>query len=241
MPAMTDRLSSGSIDRYIPEDVRVILEERFWHTVEENSTLEAFSADRTVVSAPEKHPALLSDHGIVHARDVAAGTLELADVANGRLLPARPVDRREFVAALGALIAYIHDVGMNDPTREGRRVHAVYAAQFPFSGAMDDVLARLWESGGPVVSRIGSVGALAPFRVPDEVVLRELASLAIAHSKSAVPATLHADFARLRRLLQRAVLIELEDHRRAGTRLNPDGDLPGTAGCECALVCGPGP
>ena len=49
---------------------------------------------------------------------------------------------------------------------------------------------RLWESGGPVVSRIGAVGAVAPFRVPDDVVLRELAALALAHSKSMVPATL---------------------------------------------------
>ena len=178
------------------------------------------------------HPALFSDHGIVHARDVAAGTLELADIAEGSLLPARPPDRREFVAALAVLIAYIHDVGMNDPTREGRRLHAVYAAQIPFSGAIDDVLARLWESGGPVVSRIGSVGAVAPFRVPDDVVLRELASLALAHSKSMVPATLHADFDRLRRVLQRAVLVDLEDHRRAGTGLNPDADLPDPLGAN---------
>jgi hypothetical protein len=237
--ATTERISSRSIDLYIPDDVRAILEERFWHTVEENSTLEALSGDGTVASAPEKHPALFSDHGIVHARDVAAGTLELADLADGRLLPARPPDRREFVAALGVLIAYIHDVGMNDPTREGRLLHAIYAAHVPFSGAMDDVLARLWESGGPIVSRIGSVAAVAPFRVPDDVVLRELAALAIGHSKSMVPATLHGDFARLRRALQRAVLVELDDHRHAGARLNPDSDLPQSLGANARWYADP--
>lgn len=41
------------------------------------------------MSAPEKHPALFSDHGVVHVRDVAAGTLELADILVGGLLPAR--------------------------------------------------------------------------------------------------------------------------------------------------------
>ena len=191
-----------------------------------------FPATERSCGAPDKHPALFSDHGVVHARDVAAGTLELADVVDGRLLPARPADRREFVTALAVLIAYIHDVGMNDPTREGRRAHAIYAAQMPFSGAMDDVLARLWESGGPVVSRICSVGALDPFRVPDDVVLRELASLALAHSKSMVPATLHADFSRFRRVLQQAVLVEFEEHRRAGARLNPDDDLPDALGAN---------
>lgn len=228
---MTDE-SCRSIDRYIPEDVRTILEERFWHTVEENSTLEAFSGDGAVLSGPDNHPALFSDHGVVHVRDVAAGTLELADILEGGLLPARHSDRREFVAALAVLIAYIHDVGMNDPTREGRRVHPIYAAQIPFSGAMEDVLERLWETGGPVVSRIGEVGAVAPFRVPGDVVLRELAALALGHSKSMVPATLHGDFARLRRALLQAVFVDLEEHRRAGARLNPDADLPDSLGAN---------
>jgi hypothetical protein len=55
MSATTDRISSRSIDHYIPDDVRAILEERFWHTVEENSTLEApapssLPTSRTAVS-----------------------------------------------------------------------------------------------------------------------------------------------------------------------------------------------
>ena len=236
---MTDTLSARSIDRYLPGDLRAILEARFWRTVEETSTLEAFSRDPTAVSSPNTHPALFSDHGIVHARDVAAGTLELGDVVDGTLLPARPPDRREFVAALGVLIAYLHDVGMSEATYEGRRVHAIYAAQIPFSEAMDDVVAELCETGGPVISRICSVGVAAPFRVPDGVVLRELAALALAHSKSMVPATLYADFARLRRALQRAVLVELDDHRRAGTRLNPDADLPQPLGANARWYADP--
>ena len=232
-------LAARSMDRYLPADVRMILEERFWHTVEEKSTVEAFSRDRTILGAPDTHPALFSDHGVVHARDVAAGTLELADVVDGRLLPERPVDRREFVTALAVLIAYLHDVGMNDPTPDGRRAHAIYAAQMPFSDAMDDVLARLWESGGPVVSRICSVGAVDPFRVPDDVVLRELASLALAHSKSMVPATLYADFPRLRKVLQQAVLVEFEEHRRAGARLNPYDELPDALGANARWYADP--
>jgi hypothetical protein len=230
---------SESIDRYIPEDVRTILEDRFWQPVEEISTLEAVSADETLAAAPDRHPALFADHGIVHARDVAAGVLELGRTADGRLLPARPADRREFMAGLAVLLAYIHDSGMNDPTPEGRRIHALHAAQLPFSGAMDDVLARLWESEGPVTSRIRSVSAVTPFRVPDEVVLRELISLAVGHSKSTVPAALHADFPGLRRVLQHAALGELDDHRRAGACLGPGDDLPHELGANARWYTDP--
>jgi hypothetical protein len=228
---MAEDPTSLAIDHYLPDDVREVLEDRFWQAIEEVSRLEAVWADPALASAPDRHPALFADHGIVHARDVAAGVLELAGVANGRLLPARPGDRQGFVVGLAIMQAYIHDVGMTEPTAEGRRMHAVQAAQIPHSGKMDDVLARLWASGGPVVSRIRSVSAVAPFRVPDEVVLRELASLAVGHSKSTVPAALHADFTGLRRLLQHAVLVELDEHRAAG-RLNPTDGLPPRLGAN---------
>src|SRR5262245_6312277 len=210
---MTNDQQSEALDAYIPGDVRTILEERFWQPVQDISTLEAVSGDETLASAPDRHPALFADHGIVHARDVTAGTLQLAGVANGQLLPARPADRQDFVAGLAVLLAYIHDSGMNDPTREGRQIHALHAAHIPFSGEMDDVLARLWESDGPVVRRIRAANAEASFRVPEDVVLRELISLALGHSKSAVPADLHADFPGLRRVLQHTVLVELDDHK----------------------------
>jgi hypothetical protein len=230
--------SSAAIDRYVSEDLRAILEDRFWIAVEEISTLEAVSVDGSLTSGSDLHPALFADHGIVHARDVAIGALELAATADGPLLPPRPDDRREFVAGLAVLQAYIHDIGMRDASPEGRRLHALHAAQIPFSGEMDDVLGGLLESGGPVVSRIRSVSAAAPFRVPDDVVLRELTSLAVGHSKSTVPAALYADFSGLRRLLQHAVLVELEDHRRAGGTLTPN-DLPRRLGASARLYSDP--
>jgi hypothetical protein len=236
---MADEPSSATIDRYISEDVRAILEDRFWLAVEQTSTLEAVSGDGSLTSVSELHPALFADHGIVHVRDVARGVVELAGTADGRLLPARPADRREFVAGLAVLQAYIHDIGMHDLTAEGRRLHALQAAQIPFSGGMDDVLSRLWDSGGPVVTRIGSVGAVAPFRVPDDIVLRELTSLVLGHSKSTVPGTLYADVAGFRRVLQHAVLVELDDHRRAGGTLGVEDDLPRPAGSNARLYSDP--
>ena len=232
--------SFAAIDRYMSEDVRAILEDRFWIAVEEISTLEAVSVDGSLTAGSDLHPALFADHGIVHARDVAIGALELAALADGPLLPPRPDDRREFVAGLAVLQAYIHDIGMRDSTPEGRRLHALHAAQIPFSGEMDDVLDRLWGSGGHVVSRIRSVSASAPFRVPDDVILRELTALAVGHSKSTVPAALFADFPRFRRVLQHSVLVELEDRRHAGGALSPDDDLPSQPGANARFYADPG-
>lgn len=225
--ANKEALAAGSIERCLNRDLRSILEERFWRPVEEHSTLEAVSGDGWVMSEPGLHPALYADHGIVHARDVAARVVDLAGTAAGRLLPLRPDDRQEFVLGLAVLLAYIHDAGMHDPTPEGRRVHALHAAQIPFSGAMDDVIEQLWVCGGPVPLRIAAVSAVAPFAVPQDVVLRELTSLAVGHSKSTVPAALYADPAGLRKVLQRAVLVKFSDHRRNGGDLKVDHELPG--------------
>src|SRR4051794_41546131 len=154
----------------------------------EGSTLEALRDDHALGRGSDGHPALFADHGIVHVRDVAAGVVDLAATVDGILLPRRPSDRRQFVVGLAVIIAYVHDVGMYDATPTGRRIHALYGAHFPFSGAMDDVIDRLRADAGPVVRRIAAVDAAAPFRVASDVVLRELISLAVAHSKSAVPA-----------------------------------------------------
>src|SRR5439155_21162736 len=63
MSATSERLSSRSLDLYLPDEVRAILEERFWRSVEEKSTLEVFSGDETIVAAEEGHAALFSEHG----------------------------------------------------------------------------------------------------------------------------------------------------------------------------------
>ena len=222
--------SLETIDRYLAADVRSILEERFWRLVEESATLEAVSDDGTLVSAPESHPALFADHGIVHARDVAARIVELAASVDGQLLPARPEDRREFVVGLAVMHGYLHDVGMHDQSPSGRRIHALHAANVPFSGEMDDVLSH-WSEGGEVIRRIDAVNRASPFRVPLEVVLRELASLAVAHSKSSVAAAVLGDPSALRLALQKAVLVDLEHHRR--TRIVSD-DLSEHQLCENA-------
>ena len=179
------------------------------------------------MSGPGLHPALYSDHGIVHARDVAAGVVELAKIANGPLLPPRPTDRQEFVLAL-ASPARLH------PRRRHARSDAGRPPDARAARGSDPVLGGDGRRHRPALGvrrpgpdlRIRGVSAAAPFLVGDDVVMRELTALAVGHSKSTVPGALYADFAAFRKVLQRVVLVKLSDHRRVGGRLNPEEQLP---------------
>lgn len=213
-------------DRHLAGEIRSMLEERLWRGAGAGLTVEALRSDDTLAISPGSHPALFSDHGIVHVWDVAAGVIELAATTNGVLLPLRPAERQEFVVGLGVLLAYVHDAGMHDSTPEGRRIHALYAAHVPFSGAIDDVLDRLVHGDGPAARRITAVNDIAPFAVPPDVVLRELISLAATHSRKAVPSTLLGDPGALRRLMQIIVLSDLEVHRSRTALPAAEGLLP---------------
>ena len=216
-----------------------MLEEQFWRPMVKGSTLEALRDDHALGLGSYGHPALFADHGIVHVRDVAAGVVDLAATVDGVLLPRRPSDRREFTVGLAVIMAYVHDVGMYDPTPTGRRIHALYGAHFPFSGAMDDVIHRLWADAGPVVRRIGAVDAAAPFGVASDVILRELISLAVAHSKTAVPAALLADVTALKKLMRHIILRDLDQHRSAEAMPAPDDALPDERGVNARWYSDP--
>ena len=160
----------------------------------------------------------------MHVWDVAAGVVDLAATTNGVLLPARAGDRQEFVVALGVLMAYIHDAGMHDSTPEGRRVHALYAADIPFSGSIDAPLDLLLQGDRPVVRRITGLHETAPFAAALDIVVREALSLAAAHSRKAVPTEILGDPGALRRLMQTIVLTDRARHR-SGTALPTADDL----------------
>jgi hypothetical protein len=205
-----------TLDGLLDASVRRLIEQRFWEPIEANASLEVLRHDERFLAHPAEHPALFADHGVVHVRDIAASFLDLANTANGLLLPTRPPDRQTFLLAYGLLVTYLHDTGMFDPTSEGRRVHALFGAQLPFSTEMDDVIDLLMEGSGPVVEALGKVDAETPFLVPLDVVLREVLSLTAAHSKSTVPAAVLDDHAALRRLMMRAVFTDIETHKQSG-------------------------
>jgi len=210
------------LDDFLARPVRTYLEERFWRPIEAQATLEVLTADPTFFADPGTHPAIFADHGVVHVRDVAIGLVHLLDTINGVLLPARPARRQRFVQTLGVATAYLHDVGMVDMTPAGRRVHALFAAHAAFGDDVTPLIEHLL-AAGPVRDRLAEIADRAPFVTSLEIVVREMLSTSLAHSKSAVPAAVLDDRVALRRLLQRVVFTNLDDHRE-GQRLPQAAD-----------------
>lgn len=218
-------------DAPVPASVLELLEERYLHRIEAAAKLETLLGDPLFLADPVNHPALFSDHGPIHVRDVADCYRDLAETANGLLLPLRPPERLAFVVAYGLLATYLHDIGMHDLTAAGRRLHPIYAAHAVFAAGFEDVIDALLASDGPLARRLHEVQEAAPLRATADVVLRELLSLTLVHSKSLVPASLLDDREALRRVAQRAVLTDLDVHRTTDQELHLDraGPLDPTA------------
>src|SRR5256886_5713643 len=97
------------------------LEERYLRPIEQAANLEGLLADPLFLADPINHPALFSDPGPIHVRDVAACYRDLAETANGLLISRRPPERLAFLVAYGLLATYLHDIGMLDLTTAGGR------------------------------------------------------------------------------------------------------------------------
>ena len=195
----------GPLDDAVPAVLRERVEQRYWAPIGDAAALERFIDDPALHAAPDRHPALFSDHGVVHVRDIAASAAALAARAHGVLLPARDGLTHAFVRRLAVLLAYFHDIGMVDPTPAGRRVHPQFAAQTVLGDAFDDLAHELWHAdAGGLRSRLQALPGDARW------VAREAMALALAHSKSAVPAPVLDDGGALQALMRRACLTDLQ-------------------------------
>ena len=209
---MEEAGSWAVLDGYLPGPVRTYLEERFWRPIEAQASLEVLCDDPDFLANPGTHPAMFADHGVVHVRDVAIGVVQLLDTIDGVLLPVRPAPRRRFVEAVGVAAAYLHDIGMVDMTRAGDACTPCSPRtrrSVPTSPRWSTICSRR-DRCAPVWTRSP---ARAPFTTPLETVVREMLSMSVAHSKSAVPAAVLDDRIALRRLMQRVVFTRLDDHR----------------------------
>jgi hypothetical protein len=209
---MEERGPGAELDEYLPRSVRTYLEERFWRPIEAQASLEVLWDDPAFLADPGTHPAIFADHGVVHVRDVAIGLVRLLDTIDGVLLPRRPPHRLQFVKTLGVALAYLHDIGMVDMTPAGRRLHALFAAHAAFGPDVGPLVEALLATG-TVRRRLDEVAERASFATPLEIVVREMLSTSVAHSKSAIPAPVLDDRMALRRVLQRVIFTSLDDHR----------------------------
>ena len=136
-------------------------------------------------------------------RDVAR---RAADLTGGLQVPRR----RRFGQGCPVLLANLHDIGTAPANTMGRKAHTQFAAQSVFAGDFDPIAEALWATdAGGVRSRIEELNAVAPFRVPGPLIVREVLSLPMAHSKIGGPIEVLDDPALLRRIVQRAIFTQL--------------------------------
>lgn len=206
---MTDALLD--LNHQVPESIRVWIEQRYYAKVNAQAALAEAIKDETLWIDTANHVALLSDHGVVHMRDVVRQILHVLDVVNGVLIPARSPDRLESVMKdYGALVACLHDIGMVDFSTFGRAMHPQFAAQAVFTTPFDEWIDMVWEANcGHFADELTAYEAAGALCVPAKLVLREMLALSMCHSKSKVPIALLNDPTQLRSLLQKVIKTNL--------------------------------
>lgn len=201
---------SHTLDRWISAEIRNRIEEQFYAKVNQQAAFERLRHSPEFMTRLRDHVGLFSDHGVVHVRDVAQQVLNVLQATHGILIPHRPPPRFARLCGYGVLIAYFHDIGMVDFSTVGRTMHPEFAAQAVFDPALDDVVAQLWsENSGNIAWYLSGLANQGALRTDPQLVLREMLSLSMAHSKSKVPLAVLNDPAALRRTMQQAVQTEL--------------------------------
>lgn len=138
---------TSELDRWLSPQIRTTLEQRYYAVVNRRARFEELLRDPTFLAAlrtGEPHVGLFSDHGVVHARDVASQLLRVLERVQGQLIPRRPAWRQAWMQGYGTLLAYVHDIGMIDFSAFGRAMHPEFAAQSLFSAEMNDLVEIIW-------------------------------------------------------------------------------------------------
>ena len=190
----------------LPCETLELLEQRYWVGIRVRAFAEHFADDAALQVSPDKHPALFSDHGVTHVRDIAKTAAELASRNDGVLVPAREPSRVRFLRQMTVAMTYLHDIGMAAPTAEARRVHPQFVA---LGRENADVVDELWRFDSRLRDRCRSVGEATGGPGDARVVLREALAMSLCHSKSAVPSAVLSDRALLRRFLQTGAFMPL--------------------------------
>lgn len=191
------------LDKYLPESVRIPIEQCYYARINAQARLDQAIHDPEFLNDLSSHMALISDHGVVHVRDVAQQILQVLETVHGVLIPARDEHRLEFMKGYGVMLAYLHDIGMVDFSRFGRAMHPEAATQAVLSPEFDAILERIWEENcGNLAWRLTRLAAQGALPQDAQSVLREMLAMANCHSKTKVPLDVFGDLPRLRRLMQ---------------------------------------
>jgi hypothetical protein len=191
------------VDKYLSPTVRRHIEEMYYEKINQNAQLSVVINDPVFLAHPFKHVAFSTDHGIVHVRDIAMRVLVLIDELNGIHFPKRQPSRLGFMKGYGAMLSYVHDVGMIGVKSVEHDNHAEVSAEMMYNDFFDKQIALLWdENSGNVAWRITQLAFKKAITQPPHLVLREMLALAGAHRKENVPSDTLNHPGELRRLMQ---------------------------------------
>jgi hypothetical protein len=206
-------MSEHPLDPYLPQSIRARIEQAYYARVSEQGKLENLIQDPDFWHNAGAHPALFSDHGVVHVRDVAQRVLQVLKTINGILIPRRDESRMEcFMVGYGVLVAYLHDIGMSDLSAFGRAMHPEFAAQAVFSADLEDVIETMWaENCGEVTKRLTNLADNGILKRDPKIIFREQLALSVCHSRSKVPITILDHPTALRSHIQFILSHDLQD------------------------------
>lgn len=194
----------------LPEAFTAYIEQNYYAQVTKQSELEVIVQDPEFLKNPLKHVALFSDHGILHGRDIASKIIQVIQHIQGLLIPARTPNRLEFMLGYGAMLAYLHDIGMKNFSAFGRAMHPEFAAQLIFTAEFDPWIDLLWgENSDNIAWRLMNLSVQGTLEQSPQLVFREMLALSMAHSKSKVPIDLLNDVHLLRQTMQQCISTEL--------------------------------
>jgi hypothetical protein len=202
--------TNAEVESILPENFRRVIEQNYYGRVNTNAALNQIATDQDFLEAPTRHVAFFSDHGVVHVRDVSQQILRVLSIVNGSLIPRRDKQRLEFMRGYGAMVAYLHDIGMRDFSSFGRAMHPEFAAQEVFRPEYDSLIEALWhENSGNVAWRLLNLADQTELEQHPREILREMLAMSICHSKSKVPMAVLNSRAKLRALMHTAVGTDL--------------------------------
>jgi len=201
----------GLLDKYISPVFRANIEKTYYEKINANAYIDEAIKDPLFRAHPFKHISFYNDHGVVHVRDVSMRTLRLLDQLNGLYFGKRSSARLEFMKGFGAMLAYVHDIGMVETKSLDHDLHAQASAQMIFSDYFDTQLSILWdENSGNVPWRITRLAYKKAISQVPRNVLREMLALSGAHAREAVSISMINNLPELRQKLQEMIELPLE-------------------------------
>lgn len=199
------------LDRYIPQSIREEIEKRYYSEICRKSALDACFQDDAFLERLPEHIALYSDHGVVHARDVAKQIITVLENINGVLIPKVSTTRLSFMQSYGVCLAYLHDIGMVNFTDFGRVTHAEYASHKIFDPEFDEMIETLWEENfGNISWRLTKLAKLEQLKKDPKIILREMLSCSVAHSRTVIDKRVLGDPHQLRLKMQHIIASSME-------------------------------